>query len=230
MRTTASTLTKGGSELLDLNSIMKAAQTLSGKIVLSRLLEKMMHIVIENAGAEKGFLLLPKQDRWHIEAQGHIDSPDTAVLQSLPLEESEQAPADIIHYVAHTQESAVLHDATQEDDFTRDAYIVKHRPKSVLCAPLVNMGQLTGILYLENNLTAGAFTPERLEVLNLISSQIAISIENAFLYSNLEDRVAEGCIPIVSVNLNLAIKTSCYGFLNSELFMMPKTHKFIITK
>jgi predicted ATPase/signal transduction histidine kinase/CheY-like chemotaxis protein len=143
----------------------------------------MMHIVIENAGAEKGFLLLPKQDNWFIEAS------DTTVLQSLPL--SEQVSANIIHYVARTQENVVLHDASQDGSFTGDAYIVKHHPKSVLCVPLLNQGQLIGILYLENNLTTGAFTPERLEVLNLLSSQIAISLQNSFLYNNLEKQVAE---------------------------------------
>ena len=192
----ASNSTKG-SKWLDLNSIMKAAQTLSGEMVLSRLLEKMMHIVIENAGAEKGFLLLPKQGCWFIEAQRYVESSDTPVLQSLPLEKSEQVSANVIHYVVHTKENVVLHNATQKGRFTRDTYIVKHRPKSVLCASLVNQGQLTGILYLENNLTTGAFTPERLEVLNLLSSQIAISIENSFLYNNLEEKVAKRTHEIV---------------------------------
>ncbi|MEN8218004.1 MAG: ATP-binding protein [Pseudomonadota bacterium] len=178
-----STLSTSHDQCLDLNSIMKAAQTLSGEIVLSRLLEKMMHIVIENAGAEKGFLLLPKQDNWFIEAS------DTTVLQSLSL--SEQVSANIIHYVARTQENVVLHDATQEGSFAHDAYIIKYHPKSVLCVPLLNQGQLIGILYLENNLTTGAFTPARLEVLNILSSQIAISISNSLLYNNLEKIVAE---------------------------------------
>ncbi len=169
---------------------MKASQILSREIVLSRLLEKMMHIVIENAGAEKGFFLLPGQSGWCIEAQGHADSPDT-VLQSLPLEESGQVAADIIHYTARTRESVVLRNAAEDSNFTSDAHILRHRVKSVLCTPLLNQGRLTGILYLENNLTSGAFTPERLEVLNLLSSQMAISIENSLLYNNLEKQVAE---------------------------------------
>ena len=186
-----STSTKGNGRWLDLNSVTKASQTLAGEIVLSRLLEKMMHIVIENAGAEKGFLLLPKQDSWFIEAQGLMDNSDTTVLQSLPLEDSEQVSANIIYYVIRTFDNVVLNNATIDGSFTRDAYIIKHHPQSVLCAPLVNQGQLTGILYLENNLTTGAFTPKRLEVLNLLSSQIAISIENSLLYTNLEQKVAE---------------------------------------
>ncbi|RKZ73128.1 MAG: hypothetical protein DRR16_33370, partial [Candidatus Parabeggiatoa sp. nov. 3] len=145
----APTSTTGSSEWLDLNSVTKASQTLSGEIVLSRLLEKMMHIVIENAGAEKGFLLLPQQNNWFIEAQGLMDSSDTSVLQKLPLKESELVSANIIHYIARTFDNVVLHDATLEGSFTRDAYIIKQRPKSVLGMPLLNQGKLTGILYLE---------------------------------------------------------------------------------
>jgi predicted ATPase/signal transduction histidine kinase/tRNA A-37 threonylcarbamoyl transferase component Bud32 len=181
----SSSTQKNAEWLLDLNSIIKASRTLSGEIVLNRLLEKMMQIVIENAGASSGFLLLPKQNNWFIEAEGHIYNSDTTILQSLPLEKSEQVSANIIHYVARTQENVVLHDATQDSNFT------KHIPKSVLCMPLLNQGKLTGILYLENNLTTGAFTPKRIKVLNLLSSQIAISIENSLLYQNLEQKVAE---------------------------------------
>ncbi|OQY56897.1 MAG: serine/threonine-protein kinase PknK [Candidatus Parabeggiatoa sp. nov. 2] len=194
------------STLLDLNSVVKASQTLSGEIVLSKLLEKMMLIVIENAGAEKGFLLLPKQDDWFIEAESYADSDEVNVLQSINIEKSQQVPANLIHYVARTRENVVLAEATQEGIFTRDAYILKQRPKSVLCAPLVNQGQLTGILYLENNLTTGAFTPERLELLNLLSSQLAISIENASLYNNLEEKVVERTKTIEAQKETLAAK------------------------
>jgi predicted ATPase/signal transduction histidine kinase/CheY-like chemotaxis protein/tRNA A-37 threonylcarbamoyl transferase component Bud32 len=186
----STTSTQGSSNWLDLNSVMKASQTLSGEIVLKQLLTKMMHIVIENAGAEKGFLLLPKQENWFIEAQGQVDSDDVSVLQSLPLENKPIAET-MIHYVVRTQERLVLHDASQEGQFTHDPYVKKQQPKSILCLPLINQGQLTGILYLENHLTTGAFTQERLNVLNLLSSQIAISIENSFLYNNLEQKVAE---------------------------------------
>jgi signal transduction histidine kinase/ribosomal protein L17 len=184
-----STSTQKTSDWLDLNSVMKASQTLSGEIVLNKLLEKMMHIVIENAGADKGFLLLPKQDKWFIEAQGQANNTEVKVLQSLAIDD--QMPTNIIHYVARTRENVVLHDATQEGTYQREPYIVKHRPKSILCAPLLNQGQLTGILYLENNLTTGAFTDERLEMLNVLSSQLAISIENSILYNHLEKKVAE---------------------------------------
>jgi predicted ATPase/class 3 adenylate cyclase/GAF domain-containing protein/tRNA A-37 threonylcarbamoyl transferase component Bud32 len=180
----ASTSTKSSSESLDLNSLMKAAQTLSEEIVLEQLLKKMMHIVIENAGASIGFLLLPQEKQWFIEAQGQIDSEKVNVLQSLSIENQPLAQT-IVQYVVRTQENVVLHDASQEGQFIRDPYIVKHKPKSVLCTPLVNQGQISGILYLENNLTEGAFTSERIKVLNLLSSQLAISIENARLYTSI---------------------------------------------
>jgi len=168
---------------LDLATLMKASQTISGEIVLADLLKKMMGIVIENAGAQKGFLMLEKSGKWYIEAEGTVDDKDVKVLQSVPIESN--IPVSIVQYVARTQESVVLHDATQEGDFTRDPYITTHQPKSLLCLPLLNQGRLTGMLYLENNLTTGAFTPDRVEVLNLFSSQAAISIENAQLYTNL---------------------------------------------
>jgi PAS domain S-box-containing protein len=185
-----STSIKNDSQWLNLNSIMKTAQTLSREMVLERLLEKMMHIVIENAGAQKGFLLLPQNNNWFIEAQGQVDSEEVKVLHSLSIENQPIAQT-IVQYVARTQEPVVLHDASQEWPFTRDPYIVKQHSKSILGLPLINQGQLTGILYLENHLTTGAFTQERLNVLNLLSSQIAISIENSLLYNNLEQEVAE---------------------------------------
>ncbi|MEK8020422.1 MAG: AAA family ATPase, partial [Candidatus Parabeggiatoa sp.] len=138
----ASTSTTGSSEWLDLNSIMKAAQTLSGEIVLSRLLEKMMYIVIENAGASFGFLLLPQNDNWFVEATGCMNSDDVKVLQTLSLE-SQPIAETINHYVARTKENVVLNNACVEGQFTRDAHIISQRPQSVLCAPLVNQGKLT---------------------------------------------------------------------------------------
>lgn len=98
--------------------------------------------------------------------------------------------AGIISYVAYTRENVVLNDASLQGIFSCDPYIVKYRPKSVLCMPLVNQGQLIGVLYLENNLVSGVFTPERTELLNLLSLQIVISIENYFLSKKLEAKMA----------------------------------------
>ena len=182
---TSALVSQSISTKLDIDSVIKASQTLSGEMILSRLLEKMMHIVIENAGASSGFLLLPHKEQWFIEAESTVDCADVNVLQSTPIGNSSKVSENIIYYVAHTGENVVLSDAIREGHFTSDPYIVEHRTKSVLCAPLLNQGQLTGILYLENPLTTGAFTPQRLQVLNLLSSQMAISIENARFYSSM---------------------------------------------
>jgi predicted ATPase/class 3 adenylate cyclase len=184
-------ISTSGSQSLDLNSIIKASHTLSGEIVLQNLLEKMMNIVIENAGAEEGFLLLPKQGQWFIEAEGALGQQAVTILQSLPINDNWLVSAAIVHYVVRTQQPLALNAATKEGVFTQDIHIVRFQVKSVLCLPLKHQGQLTGVLYLENNLITGAFTPERLEILNLLSSQLAISLENALLYANLEQKVVE---------------------------------------
>ena len=189
--TTTSTPNTKTSTELDLTSVIKASQTLSGEIVLDTLLGKMMKIVIENAGAQTGYLLMEKDGQWMIQASGTIESDEIQVLQSIPIE-TVSASSDtpiianaIVNYVIRTRKSVVLNDATHEGNFTRTPYIVQQQPKSVLCAPLLNQSKLVGIVYLENNLTTGAFTVDRLEVLNLLSSQAAISIENAKLYAEL---------------------------------------------
>jgi predicted ATPase/signal transduction histidine kinase/tRNA A-37 threonylcarbamoyl transferase component Bud32 len=186
----ASSLTQmSSSQWLDLDSVMKASQTLSGEIVLSRLLSKMMHIVIENAGAQRGFLLLPVDDNWIIEAEGALDNEEVTVLHSLPFEN--HLPDAIISYVARTQENVVLVDASHEGLYTENSYIKTHQIQSVLCFPIVYQQQLRAILYFENNLTTGAFTETRLNMLKMLSSQIAISLENAQWVTTLDGKVKE---------------------------------------
>jgi predicted ATPase/signal transduction histidine kinase/DNA-binding NarL/FixJ family response regulator len=186
---TLNSTTRGRSGALDLDlaTVMKASQAISGEIVLGTLLTKLMQIVIENAGAETGFLVLDKAGKLLIEASGVVDKNEVTVQQSAPVETSHQLPISVINYVARTQENVVLSDASCEGIFTTDTYIINQKPKSVLCTPIVYQSKLIGILYLENNLTTGAFTAERLKVLQLLSSQAAISIENARLYNDLEE-------------------------------------------
>lgn len=208
--TTASTgtsTTHGGTESLDISTVLKASQAISGDIVLETLLSKMIKMVIENAGAQRGCLILEKQGQWVIEAEGAIDTSSVTVLQSIPIN-SRQAlplPTTIINYVLHTTRSIVLGNASQEGQFTQDEYIRTRKPRSILCMPLIKQGKLTGILYLENNLTSGAFTPERLEVLNLLAAQAAISIENAMLYTTLEQKVAERTAQLAEANQEITM-------------------------
>lgn len=170
---------------LDLATVMKASQAISGEIVLEELLYKLMKIVIENAGAQKGFLILNQEGKLLIEAAAEVPVSSIAVRLATPVEGNEQLPVSVINYVARTQENVVLNDAA-DSSFATDYYIQQHQPKSVLCAPIINQGKLIGILYQENNLTTSAFTSDRLEVLSILTSQAAISLKNALLYENLE--------------------------------------------
>jgi predicted ATPase/signal transduction histidine kinase len=182
---------------LDLSSVLKASQAISGEIVLEKLLTKLMEIVIENAGAQRGVLILEAKGELmvHVEARADVLGPEQAAvvtaLWSMPVSRYAEIAEGVVRYVGRTRESVILGNAAHEGAFTEDAYVAASRPKSVLCTPLVHQGQLLGMLYIENNLTTGAFTPERLEVLRLLSSQIAISIQNARLYNEMEHKVEE---------------------------------------
>ncbi len=191
--TTNSTSGSQSGEALDLATFMKASQAISSEIVLDKLLTSLMRIIIENAGAQKGFLILEIKGKLLIEAEGSVDKDGVTVLQSFPVK-SAWEPRDkllishiIVNYVARTRESIVLSDAANDPKFANASYIKAHQPKSILCFPLQYQGKLVGIIYLENNLTTEAFTSDRIELLNLLSSQAAISIENARLYNNLTE-------------------------------------------
>lgn len=189
--TTMATVTSSSEEGLDLAWVMKSSHAISSEIVLGNLLEKWMKIVLANAGAQRGLLILESGGKLVIEAEGTVDPDNIRVLQSIPTEECRDLSLAIVNYVAHTMESVVLNHATEEGEFTNDDYVIEREPKSILSVPLVHQGKLAGILYLENNLITGAFTPRRLEMLKLLSSQAAISLENARLYDRMEQRVAE---------------------------------------
>ncbi len=180
-----------GSSVLDLAAVVKASQAISGEILLDKLLAALMKILIENAGAQLGYLILystsnpGNNSELLIEAAGAIDSDKIAVLQSIPIDNN--LAVSIVDYVNRTGETVVLSNATTNKNFNTDPYIKQHQCKSILCAPLLNQGQLIGIIYLENNLITGAFTSDRLELLKVLSASAAISIENARLYTNLAE-------------------------------------------
>ncbi|MBD2437089.1 hybrid sensor histidine kinase/response regulator [Nostoc sp. FACHB-110] len=197
-------------ESFDLATVIKASQALSEEIVFDKLLAKLMQIVLENAGAETGYLILERGGNLFIEASGSFGKSEINLQQSTPGELSQQLSVYIINYVYRTRESIVLNDASREGIFTTDSYIVQHQPKSILCSPIIHQGKLIGILYLENKLIAGAFTPQRIEILQLLSSQAAISLENARLYNELEEynktlavKVEERTLQLQDKNLQL---------------------------
>jgi predicted ATPase/serine phosphatase RsbU (regulator of sigma subunit)/tRNA A-37 threonylcarbamoyl transferase component Bud32 len=203
-KTTISTTGSSSGEGLDLATVVKASQAIAGEILLDKLLAKLTNLVLENAGAQKGFLILSDNGILKIQAQGEIER-EVQVLQSLPVSSSQNLPLAIINYVARTQENVVLSEATREGIFTTDPYIIAHQPKSILCSAIVNQGKLTAILYLENNIAIGAFTPERLEVVKILSSQAAISLENAILYRTLEQKVDERTAQLASANQEITV-------------------------
>jgi len=195
------TIRDGRTNKLDFNSVVKASQAIAGEIELAGLLEILIKIVIENAGAQRGCLILEKNGQWLIEAEGINDK--VTVLQSqaiAPSKRSTIVPATLINYVARTKTGIVLGDATSEGQFTNDNYFINNKTKSALCTPLLNQGQLIALLYLENNITTEAFTSNRLEILNVLSSQAAISLENALLYRTLEQKVEERTAQLAKAN------------------------------
>ena len=181
-------LSSGSSRIeghLDLASLVKASQVISSEIVLDQLLNRLMKIVLENAGAQRGVLVLESEGLFFVAAEGTMEH-DEVSLPDLPVDQSESLSAPMINYVARTQELLVLSDASREGRFTDDPYVLANQPKSVLCLPVKHKSKLSGILYLENNITTDAFTAEHLEALELLSTQIASSLDNARLYKNLE--------------------------------------------
>ena len=188
---TDTTTGTGGAESLDLNTVMKASQAISGEIILDKLLNKLMQILIENAGARKGLLILPEEENFLTGKYTEVDLLAGGKQTSIQGEFCHNLPVTVVNYVERTRQNVVLNDAASEGQFTNDPYISGRQLKSVLCTPIINQGKLIAILYLENNLTAGAFTSERLEFLRLLSSQAAISLENALFYASLEDKVQQ---------------------------------------
>ncbi|MEG4584342.1 AAA family ATPase [Microcoleus sp. MOSTC5] len=166
---------------LDLAAILKASQTISGEIEFEKLLSALLHIVIENAGADKCVFMLLRDNHLLIEGS-IIEGAEPVVLQRLLVEDSQDIPLKLIYKVKHNRQTAVLLDATADPTLANDPYIIRQQPYSILCSPILHQGKLMGILYLENNLARGAFTSDRVELLNLLCAQAAISLENARLY------------------------------------------------
>jgi predicted ATPase/signal transduction histidine kinase len=179
---------------LDWMTILKASQALSSEIVYSSLLEKLLTILIENAGAERGVLLTRRNRVFEIEAEGNVEQDRIVFQLKQTPPTQDDLPLNLITYVERTRETILLDEAIHDLRFASDPYIHAHKLKSVLCFPIVYQGKQTGILYLENRLTIGAFTPAQLEVVRLLTSQVSISVENAQLYSHSQQhlKAAEG--------------------------------------
>ncbi len=175
-------------EQLDLGTIVVVSQLLSGEIDLVKLIESFMRVVIQHAGAEHGFLITSQGAALRIDAEA--TAREETILVRVHQRDgliSADLPEQLVRYVLRTRESTIIDDASSQGRFSNDPYIVKRRARSVLCLPLVNQGQLIGILYLENNLTPHVFTPSRITMLKVLASQAAISFENSRLYHELAE-------------------------------------------
>lgn len=187
-----------GTDTLDLSTVMKATHAISREMDLKRLLDEVMRVVIENAGAQRGVLLLPDEGAWRVAAKSYVGAAEKRdvgaageeISSLADVRKSGEAPIGVIRFVARTKERVLLEDAAHQGKFAGDQYIRRRRTRSLLCAPLLSHGELIGILYLENDLAAGAFTPEKVQLLELILSQAAISLENARIFKALRESEA----------------------------------------
>src|SRR5262245_55314383 len=169
-------------------TVIKVSQAVSGEIVLEKLLEMLMRTALEQAGAERGLLILSCGAEQRIAAEATTDGDLVTVHLRDEDVASKVLPESILHYVLRTRESVILDDASSHNLFSVDPYIVQRRARSILCLPLINQRKCIGILYLENNLTPNVFTPGRVALLKVLASQAAISLENSRLYRDVADR------------------------------------------
>ncbi|MNO27669.1 Serine/threonine-protein kinase PknB [compost metagenome] len=173
------------SESLDINSMLLASQAISKEIELNNLLEALMEIVIKNAGAQRGCILMTSKTNLLVEGEYRPEEGRITVAVH-DRDKYDPLPYSILKEVEESRESVIYNDAFSETPFVNDPYIVKHRPKSIVCMPLINQNKTIAVIYLENNLVTGVFTEERMKIINLLSREMVFSLENATLYSELE--------------------------------------------
>jgi predicted ATPase/signal transduction histidine kinase len=206
---------------LDLAALLKASQALATDVVLDRLLGRMMEIIIENTGAQAGSIVLVADGALAVHA---AKRPDEAVSVggAVPLAMAPDVSHGIVNYVTRTAECVVLGDATRHPTFRNDPYVRARRPRSVLCLPIAHQERTIGVVYLENNLVANAFTVERLDALGILVAQLAVSIENAMIFARLEDLVAERTRALTEANQQLREQSLVRERMESQLRLAQK--------
>ncbi|MBE9226544.1 AAA family ATPase [Phormidium sp. LEGE 05292] len=185
---TSNSTTRSVTIALDLATVMEASQAISGEIIFTGLLDKLIKSVIENAGAQRGILLLKQDRQWLLEAEGIVTDEGITVTQHGFDYSEDNLPITVINYVEMTQESLVLENATVSVIFANDTYILEKKPKSILCTPVIYKGNLTGMIILENYLSPGVFNAQRVEIIKSLSAQIAVSLENARIYQKEQEK------------------------------------------
>jgi PAS domain S-box-containing protein len=178
-------------EQLDLATVLRVSQAVSGEIVLEKLIDTLMRTAIEHAGAERGLLILPRGAELRIQAEATTAGSSVMIaLRDAPISSAELAEP-VVQYAARTQESVILDDALARGSFSNDEYIRRTHARSILCLPLVKQGRLIAVLYLENNLAPNVFTPARTALLRVLASEAAMSLDNSRLYRELQEREAK---------------------------------------
>ncbi|HTB13104.1 MAG TPA: sigma 54-interacting transcriptional regulator [Bryobacteraceae bacterium] len=206
---------------LDVATVVKASQALSSEILLPKLIERLMRIVVEHAGAQRGLLILLREDEVWIEAEATTGEGGAQVQVRQKGITLSDVPQSALHYAIRTRERVLLDDASAGSLYSEDAYVRQRRPRSLLCLPIVKQTKLVGVFYLENNLTPGAFTLDRIAVLEVLASQAAISLENASLYSDLQHSEA-----FLAQGQTLShTGTFGWGVLSGEIYWSEETYK-----
>jgi PAS domain S-box-containing protein len=177
-------------EQLDLSTVLKLSQAVQGETDLEKLIAVIMRLALEHAGAERGLLIVPHGDAYRLEAEAKSSNESVLVDLRHTSIGADDLPHSVLQYVLRTRERVLLQDALAASEFAHDEYLRRHHARSVLCIPLLKQTRLVGIIYLENNLTPGAFTPARMALLEVLASDAAISLENARLYRDLQEREA----------------------------------------
>jgi serine phosphatase RsbU (regulator of sigma subunit) len=182
---TATSSTTDSSRGLDLVTAVRATQALAGELELDSLLERLMRVMVENAGAQKGVLVLNHGGQLEVEAVVTVEPYRIQLGVRKAVDQSPDLAASVVQYVARSKEAVVVENATADARFARDRYVAGKRPKSLLCLAMLHQGRLVGALYLENNAATNAFSAERVEILQLVAAQAAVAVENATLYGEL---------------------------------------------
>ena len=176
------TLLSSTGAALDFATVMKASRAISREVNLGELVKKLIRIAVETAGAQRGCLLLSKEGKLMIEATSTFEQGEIRYRPPIRLDSSENVPPGIVNFVARTKETLTIADVLEDPRFSRDAVVHRSRPRSALCVPITSRGDVVGVLYLEHNLASGVFTSDRVEILQSLAAQAAISLENAALY------------------------------------------------